>query len=546
MALEGASLGLAAFTAFKEVYLLSKFIQRIIASASHHNAERSALQIEFETEFLFLRSLGVLFLQNDGVMAEDGLNQQWLEQIRSIFDHLRIICGDYARLAAEEDQDYQKFSPYLNQDAAISKRIEFSLALDAVSADILTHGGAPTTFKWVDYTAKIKNMNWRWAIFGRRKLEKIVANFQKWNGKLKEIIPLTLAVHPRYNRLSSASLSTLAISQDADRVGLAPHARLRQLNTIPASEHVDLSIVDCTLEAADDTRIPTIATLHSNNGLSHTLLVEYKDYSFGDHATDLGHRVRQLANLLSSAGDSDLRTLPFRGYIDQAADERYAFMFEFPSWSRIQPPTALHDIIIDASNRLSLPDRFYIAQTISKSIATFHADEWVHKSVRSKSIIFFEDQAGVCSYDRPFLAGFEFSRTTDSHTDMTYDEDVEKNIYRHPDRQGPPRASFKKTHDIYALGVVLLEIGLWQTAASIRDEAIKQLESGTYMNPWRLMDVYLKAAKLELPHTMGPSYRNAVLTCLQGSFNTLVTDPSFGMSFYDSVVVNLDMQKLFK
>jgi hypothetical protein len=35
-----------------------------------------------------------------------------------------------------------------------------------------------------------------------------------------------------------------------------------------------------------------------------------------------------------------------------------------------------------------------------------------------------------------------------------------RDVYRHPERQGRPQKLFKKVHDIYALGVVMLEIGM--------------------------------------------------------------------------------------
>jgi hypothetical protein len=32
------------------------------------------------------------------------------------------------------------------------------------------------------------------------------------------------------------------------------------------------------------------------------------------------------------------------------------------------------------------------------------------------------------------------------------EDDIENDLYRHPDRQGQPSQSFTKLHDIYALG----------------------------------------------------------------------------------------------
>jgi hypothetical protein len=55
--------------------------------------------------------------------------------------------------------------------------------------------------------------------------------------------------------------------------------------------------------------------------------------------------------------------------------------------------------------------------------------------------------------------GFEFSRPEFDFSSGRPDKDPARNVYRHPQRQGKPNKPFVKIYDIYALGVVLLEIG---------------------------------------------------------------------------------------
>jgi hypothetical protein len=60
----------------------------------------------------------------------------------------------------------------------------------------------------------------------------------------------------------------------------------------------------------------------------------------------------------------------------------------------------------------------------------------------------------------------------DSASSFNVDTNIFRNIYRHPRRWGVPTESFNAIHDIYALGVVLLEIGMWRkvkTMAEIRN-----------------------------------------------------------------------------
>jgi len=59
----------------------------------------------------------------------------------------------------------------------------------------------------------------------------------------------------------------------------------------------------------------------------------------------------------------------------------------------------------------------------------------------------------------PWIFGFTNSRPEDAFSSGRDDTCLARDIYRHPSRQGVPTEPFKKLHDVYALGVVLLEIG---------------------------------------------------------------------------------------
>jgi hypothetical protein len=75
----------------------------------------------------------------------------------------------------------------------------------------------------------------------------------------------------------------------------------------------------------------------------------------------------------------------------------------------------------------------------------------VHKSFRSQKIVFFPSKENAIEYDKPWVFGFEYSRPAIDFTNGVED-DIENDLYRHPDRQGQPSQSFTKLHDIYALG----------------------------------------------------------------------------------------------
>lgn len=217
---------------------------------------------------------------------------------------------------------------------------------------------------------------------------------------------------------------------------------------------------------------------------------------------------------------------------------------------------SLHQIITACGNdvqatTVSLAVRFHIAQDVAKSIGQFRTDSWLHKSISSHVIIFLSDAHHSLRFFAPYITGFDYSRPLNALTQATYDEDTEKNLYRHPDRQGLPEESrqkpFSKLYDLYALGVVLLEIGLWKTAKECQvtgapnNGGRQRLPHGT-----ALKDLYISLARDHLARMMGLNYQAAVLACLEGELEPELEEDSFGIKFYGEVVEGLDMRHLLE
>ena len=294
---------------------------------------------------------------------------------------------------------------------------------------------------------------------------------------------------------------------------------------------------------------------HKTASAKENVLIEYKYYADplaeNTHKYGTERQAHQLASLLAASGTYNFHTLPFKGYINQEASQRFAFLFGFPSGAAEVEPVSLHDQIQGSAKsfkgRIDLPLRFHIAHTVAKQLGAFHADGWVHKSVRSQAIRFFTDVDEVKGIDfhHPFLVDFEFSRPIAMETLNTFDTDFDKNIYRHPDRQGLPSVSFNKMHDIYALGVVLLEIGTWQTARSIYHEACGKLRKGVAINPRGVQNLFIEQAKRRLAYFMGPAYSDAVLACLEEESPLKgVNGDNFAMKFQELVVENVDSRRM--
>jgi hypothetical protein len=58
------------------------------------------------------------------------------------------------------------------------------------------------------------------------------------------------------------------------------------------------------------------------------------------------------------------------------------------------------------------------------------------------------------------------------------------------------------------------------------------------------MQAFIGEAEKSLSRSMGRAYQNAVLVCLRGDFNCNMNEKSFGMEFYNTVVQELDIQRL--
>lgn len=198
-------------------------------------------------------------------------------------------------------------------------------------------------------------------------------------------------------------------------------------------------------------------------------------------------RVTKLAALLKQNN----RLVRFRaphclGYFVDDADEdresRFGLIFEKPANVPLgTKPTSLRSLI-EASNVPnpaveipSLTDRVNLMRLLAETVERLHAVDWLHKGLRSSNILFFEkageDGTPTINYADPYVSGFDYSRpaTSDELTEHPTDNPA-ADIYRHPTVQSNANRevssgheSYKKSYDLYSLGIVLLEIAYWKT-----------------------------------------------------------------------------------
>ncbi|KAK3320598.1 hypothetical protein B0T19DRAFT_430005 [Cercophora scortea] len=223
-------------------------------------------------------------------------------------------------------------------------------------------------------------------------------------------------------------------------------------------------------------------------------------------------------------------------------------LFRAPSGS----PKSLREELLSSTKPPSLTRRLDMAKSIANSVSFIHVCNLVHKNLRPESILSFLPENNTNNNSPPspipvFLLGFDGFRTVHYQTLQLGDAAFERNLYRHPTRQGP-KAQEKHTmqHDIYSLGVCLLELGLWRSFITYSDDNLSQLPQTTTdtQNPaspqpqptpssalgldmanldtvnwpeqtrFAIKKHLVRMARDELPACMGERYTAATVACL--------------------------------
>ncbi|KAI9801444.1 MAG: hypothetical protein M1833_002676 [Piccolia ochrophora] len=267
--------------------------------------------------------------------------------------------------------------------------------------------------------------------------------------------------------------------------------------------------------------LPSTLAIHTIDRTA--VFIEWKSYlnMRGQPDTDVEYQIFELANLLSvSDRPTDFRSLTCIGLFKDTPRSRYGLAYKLPWYMRDLPvgdshdlsnrkPISLRDLMTKVEGPIDLGLRFQLAKKLINSVIVMHTCGWLHKSIRSDSIFFFpaepnDAKSPVRSHrkdvGKPVIMGYGFSRPDDVgkeaagrrlpvSVEEVYPEARRRknvstweepkiavsnsaarpplNIYQHPDRARDSSTRFRHTYDVYSLGLVLLEIGLWQALESV-------------------------------------------------------------------------------
>ncbi|KAI5843086.1 hypothetical protein DFP73DRAFT_95486 [Morchella snyderi] len=197
----------------------------------------------------------------------------------------------------------------------------------------------------------------------------------------------------------------------------------------------------------------------------------------------------------------------------------------------------------------SINEKVNFAKQLARTVSFVHSVNFVHKNFRPETIIVFDTRGSESPrIGTPFLVGFQkFRVAVGGDTARLGDTNWEKNIYRHPERQGEfPEEVYRMDHDVYSLGVCLLEIALWKSfvvydEAGVNPRAHPAMERLTAMNGWEVRNELVKMAKELIPLRLGSMFMEVTVACLQGLESS---EMSPEINFIENILGKLDQISL--
>ncbi|OAK93984.1 hypothetical protein IQ06DRAFT_382393 [Phaeosphaeriaceae sp. SRC1lsM3a] len=290
------------------------------------------------------------------------------------------------------------------------------------------------------------------------------------------------------------------------------------------------------------------------------VLIEYATYDLAYRSTGVPPPTARLERLLEIlaklSGDHKFHgTLKCVGYFEDPKQPRFGLVFELPTSVYSGPtdshksaeelrPVTLLSVLQTGSKSLHnsnsatppLEDRFRLAFTLALTFSKIHGDNFVHKDINSSNIMVFRKNKRQSPNSRalqytlrsPVICSFDlFSE---------YDLDPSNktpvlNIYRHPEDPkflGVKDAPYGPHFDMYSLGLILLEVGLWQPLGDLWKPKYT-------LNDFkrRIEDVYIR----KLASKCGTAYMQVVRDCFWAADSSEgLQDPA---QLYNRIILRL-------
>ena len=275
------------------------------------------------------------------------------------------------------------------------------------------------------------------------------------------------------------------------------------------------------------------------------------------------------AKMLKGADPRFMSILQCRGVFENKEEGRFELFYSVPPY--LSAPRSLRDLLTDNCNNNGilhpLDHRIRLANCLATAILYVHSEgHFVHKHINPQNIIVFNVDDGPrfpWAIGYPFLVGFDRSRSESGMTSKRGELQLVRCVYQHPQRWGERAESrFRMLHDVYSLGVVLLEVGLWEPFVSQDRICWKELgdlfemRNGKQVltrgtSPVNVQQRFIDKAKELLPPKLGRKYTNVVVSCLSGNLDEGLElmgndlEQKEGLGYIRNVVTRLEKLRIF-
>jgi serine/threonine protein kinase len=514
----GFETAVAAIEIVKVTIKIIRIGHTLLSDIKHYGTDARKLGLKFQQNFHCYDSLQKVLFEAKKFPFLQGkkLFEVLPDQSQTIVTQLllELLRLLYAHFALE-----QKYA-VSSEASQSSSGFEKHLGLTADEEKIVFHGTTAGNDIELHTRSQLMSVTgWSWAIRGKIKAVRLNTEFEDWLKRTKAVLEDTWWPLPAFNVL--ANLETLQTDSDARTAGLAASAGLRRLvidkTNLPEA-------LNTPWESVKQTKILPSGKMVGVFGDS-SVLVETFTFPLdqdGNLADIFEERFSKIVRLLSSQKDPDFRVLHCLKYSSQISEASGKVRLISQILDPETTPTirTLADVFrgIKSDQRPSLGLRFSMCHQLADSLFLLHSVDWVHRALRSDNvlIIFPNDDLDKTALKRAELrvCGFETSRPATDSSLGPYDNQLSRNVYRHPKRWGTPRELFTQVHDVYSLGVILLEIGLWERA----EDMISSLKPEQRV-PGPVSQYLLRHANERLEHRCGEVFANAVRKCLALNFD---------------------------
>jgi hypothetical protein len=295
----------------------------------------------------------------------------------------------------------------------------------------------------------------------------------------------------------------------------------------------ELSVNDMTSGGAKRSELGGVerrqwAILADAEGNDNAVIVEFKARPGPEDARcSLGmecitSEINKLVKTLRIAGQrpETFRVMYCEGWYE--ALDHFGLVYRLPSHVNRFRCESLGNILLRQEYKeqlqQDLENRLYLAKALSWTLLEIHSVDWVHQSFHPDNILLFGEEInpGVVRFNwsSPYVVGFDSSRSNSGvSAKLGFKGQWTSRLYTHPDRQLKEYERYKKTYDIYSLGVVLLEVG--RLSSFMEDRRNEQWNKAS---PYQLKEIFAQKA-MSLQSVLGRTYREVVLDCLNGQFD---------------------------